>query len=158
MSSANERAEAILIVIKKLFKWLAIGLLIFIGVILSFIFFASKYEDYQTAKKKKIEDKISIKAFHPKEGPCDKDYPYQYEIFNNSGKVVEKVEFNVSIKRIGFSNELNGYTKIEEDKIIPNGEGWGRCFRASANGDYRRNLTDGDVEIEIKYKEITFKD
>lgn len=157
MSSANEKAEVILIVIKKFFKWLAIGLAIIIAAISALLFVGSKYEDYQEEKKKKIEDKVSIKAFYPKEGPCEKEFPYQYIISNESGKVIEKVEFNVSIKKIGFSSELNGYTKIEEDKIIPNGEGWGRCFRASANGNYRKNLTDSDVEIEIKHKEITFK-
>jgi hypothetical protein len=153
MSEANVKAEAILIVIKRILKWLALS---FLGI--GFLFFVTlQYEEYKDKKRKIIEDKVSIKAIHPKEGPCSKEYPYQYIIFNNSGKVVEKVDFTVGIKRVGFSSDINRYTSIVEDKIIPNNEGYGRCFRAEDANQYGRNLTESDVDIEVKYKNITFK-
>ena len=153
MSEANVKAEAILIVIKKILKWIGIsivgiGILIFAGV---------QYEEYEAKKRKAIEDKVLIKAFHPKEQPCSKDFPYQYAIFNDSGKTIEQVRFVVEIKRIGFSSEINRYLSLTEDKIIAHNEGYGRCFRAEDKNDYGKNLTEKDVNIEIKYKNITFQ-
>jgi hypothetical protein len=116
-----------------------------------------QYEEYEDKKRKIIEDKVSIQAFHPKEAPCSKEYPYRYIVFNNSGKVVEKVTFTVAIKRVGFSSELNRYTSIVEDKIIPNDEGYGRCFRAEDVHQYGKYLTEKDVYMEISYKDIKFK-
>jgi hypothetical protein len=63
----------------------------------------------------------------------------------------------VGIKRIGFSSNINRYTSIDEDKIIPNNEGYGRCFRAEDANDYRKNLTEKDVDIVITYKNVTFQ-
>jgi hypothetical protein len=154
MSDAKEKAEIILIIIKKILKWIGLTIL---GVGILF-FITYQYSEYQTKQEKKIEDKVSIKAFHPKEGPCEKDYPYQYIVFNDSGKTVEKVSFSVGIRRVGFSSDLNGYTSIDEDKIIPSGEGYGRCFRATKDGDYTKELKESNVEIFIKYKDVTFKE
>jgi hypothetical protein len=153
MSEANVKAQAILIVIKTILKWIGlaivgIGIVIFIGV---------QYDEYEYKKRKAIEDKVVIRAFHPKDAPCSKDFPYQYIIINDSGKTVEKVSFTVGIKRIGFSSEINRYTSIDEDKIIPNNESYGRCFRAEDAKDYRKDLTTKDVDIEITYKNITFE-
>lgn len=154
MSEAKIKAEAILIVIKRILKWigisfLGIGLLIFLGF---------QYEKYEAKKRRQIEDKVSIQAFHPKEGPCEKDFPYQYIIVNESGKVIKKITFTVGIKRTGFSSDINRYTSIVEDKIIQNKEGWGRCFRAEDANQYGKSLTEKDVEIEITYKNIEFKE
>ena len=153
MSEANVKAEAILIVIKRILKWIGLSILS-IGIL---VFLTVQYEDYQAKQRKKIEDKVTITAFHPKDGPCSKDFPYQYLIFNESGKVVEKVSFTVEIKRVGFSSSINRYTSIDEDKIISNNEGYQRCFRAEDANDYRKNLTEKDVNIEIKYKSVTFQ-
>ena len=153
MSEANVKAQAILIVIKTILKWIGlsvigIGILIFLGV---------QYDEYEYKKRKAIEDKVVVRAFHPKEGSCSKDFPYQYLIINHSGSTVEKVSFTVDIKRKGFSSNINRYTSLDEDKIIPNNESYGRCFRAEDANDYRKNLTEKDVDIEITYKNVTFK-
>jgi hypothetical protein len=151
MSEAKIKAEAILIVIKTILKWIflsiiGIGILIFIGF---------QYSEYETKKSKAIEDKVVIKAFVPNEILCSKDFPYQYSISNYSGKTIEKTTFTVGVKRIGFSSNINRYTSIDEDKIIHNNETYIRCFRAEdAN---RNNLTEKDVHIEITYKNIDFK-
>jgi hypothetical protein len=154
MSDAKEKAEAILIVIKRILKWIGIAIII-IGTL---FFLTIQYDEYKTNQRKKIEDKVSIKAFHPKQAPCDISFPYQYIIMNNSGRTVEKVSFTVGIKRIGFSSELNQYTSIDEDKIILNNESYGRCFRAEDKEVYGKYLTDNDVEIVINYKDVTFKE
>ncbi len=154
MSDAKVRAEAILIVIKRILKWLGLSFLC-IGLL---FFIAYQYEEYRAKERKEIEDKVSIRAFYPKEGPCSKDFPYQYVVFNESGKVVEKVTFTVGIKRSGFSSNINRYTSIDEDKIIPNNEGWSRCFRAEDANQYGRYLTEKDVDIVITYKDVKFKD
>jgi hypothetical protein len=154
MSDAKIRAEAILIVIKKILKWIGLSF-VCVGLL---IFLAYLYEQYEAKQSKEIEDKVSIRAFHPKEGPCSKDFPYQYVVFNESGRVVEKVTFTVRIKRSGFSSDINRYTSISEDKIIQNEEGWGRCFRAEDANQYGKNLTEKDVDIVIDYKDVKFKD
>ena len=154
MSDAKVRAEAILIVIKRILKWLGLSFLC-IGLL---FFIAYQYEEYRAKERKEIEDKVSIRAFYPKEGPCSKDFPYQYIVFNESGKVVEKVTFTVGIKRSGFSSDINRYTSIDEDKIIPNSGAWSRCFRAEDANQYGRNLTEKDVDIVITYKDVKFKD
>ena len=154
MSEANVKAEAILIVIKRILKWIGlsivgIGILSFVGI---------QYKEYEFKQKKKTEDTVIIKAFYPTEFPCGNDFPYRYTIVNNSGRTVEKVTFTVGIKRIGFSSDINRYTSIDEDKIILNNEGYGRCFRAADANDYSKNLTEKDVDIVITYKNVTFKE
>jgi hypothetical protein len=153
MSEAKIKAEAILIVIKRILKW--IGILIAVIAILFFLAF--QYEEYERKKKELIEEKVSIKAFHSKAGSCSKDFPYQYFILNESGKTVEKVTFTIAIKRVGFSSEINRYTSLEEDKIILNNESYGRCFRALVAGSFTEYLNESDVNIEIKYKSVRFK-
>ena len=153
MNEANVKSEAILIVIKKILKWISLSIVV-IGIL---IFAGVQYEEYEAKKRKTIEDKVLIQAFHPKEGPCSKDFPYQYFIFNDSGKTIEKVSFTVGIKRIGFSSDINRYTSLEEDKIILNNESYGRCFRALVAGSFTEYLNESDVNIEIKYKSVRFK-
>ena len=140
--------------LNSIIKWIAVSLAC-IGI---FIFIFYLYKEYEHKQRKKLEDKVIIKAFHPKDEPCSKDYPYTYTILNQSGKTIEKVNFTVSIKRLGFSSSINRYTSIEEDKIITNNDGYARCFRAEDANKYGKDLTEKDVEIEVTFKNITFKE
>jgi hypothetical protein len=154
MSESEEKAEAILIVIKRILKWIGIAIII----IVTLFFLIIQYDEYKINQRKKILDKVSIEAFHPQQAPCDIDFPYEYSIMNKSGRTVEKVSFTVGIKRIGYSSELNRYTSIDEDKILFNNEGIGGCFRAEVKDAYGKYLTDKDVEIVINYKDVTFRE
>ena len=156
MKTPNETAEAILIVIKRIMKWmlialLAIGLLVgaFVG-----------YTDYESSKeyKKKIEqeEKVTIWADYQK-SDCAVGYPYFYVVENNSDKEVSKVKFTVQVRKKGFSNPLNSYTSLEEDKILKPKENFIRCFRAQ-NKDYNGDVKEKDVDIVVTYKDVTFSE
>ena len=154
MSSPQETAEAILIVLKRILKWLLIAS-ISIGVLI-WAFFG--YTDHQRSqdyeKKKKQEEKVTIYAYYPGEG-CAVGYPYFYVIKNNSDKEVSKVEFWVEVRKKGFSKPLNSYTSIEEYKILKPEDKWARCFRAE-NKDWDGDVTEKDVEIVVTWKNVTF--
>lgn len=156
MSTANENAEAILIVIKRILKWIFITILtivVILGIISSYYYFKNEID---SKKKKEEEDKISITAEYQKD-ICEKDYPYFYGIVNNGNKTVSSVNFSVEIKKKGYSSALNSYTSFTEDKILKPGEGIGKCFRAE-NKTYNGNVTEKDVDIFVKFKNVTFEE
>ena len=154
MSNRNETAEAIWIVIKRLFKW---GLLVGASIVLIAVLFAL-YLDYQNEKSSEErwakENKVVIKAWYDKTS-CTPKYPYAYLIQNTGDLTVEKVEFTVEIKRKGYSNRLNIYTKIEDDKILKPGDQTLMCFTVEKK-DYSGALTIEDVDIEVGYKSVSF--
>ncbi|MCX7104733.1 MAG: hypothetical protein NTU70_05590 [Methylococcales bacterium] len=151
MGRPQETAEVILIVIKRIIKWILItGVLVGIGI--QVIFEISEWYGYQTEGKYK--EKVIITA--GTEGfDCPKDYPYQYHIINESEKTIEKVAFTIGITKKGFSNEINAYTPIDSYKILKPKEGFGNCFRTQGV-DNNVDIKDKDVDIFIKYKDITF--
>jgi hypothetical protein len=163
MNTPKETAEVILIVIKRIIKWILItGVLVGIGV--TVIFEISEWYSYQTYGKyeeqkniaeEKSKKKVVVDAFYPKKGECLKDYPYEYIIFNESEKTIEKVQFTVEIRKKGFSNVINSYTYIDNYKILKPKEGWGGCFRAQGL-DYKVDVTDKDVDVVVKDKYVTF--
>jgi hypothetical protein len=154
MSTPKETAEAILIVIKRLMKWILIAS-VSIGVVIgAFIAYTDYRNEIVRKKKKEQEDKVTIVAAYQKKD-CDVSYPYFYGVVNDSDKVVTNVRFAVEIRKVGFSNVLNSYTSMDEDKILQPKEGFGRCFRANKK-DYSGELKEKDVEIVVTYKNVTF--
>ena len=154
MTTAKETAEVILIVIKRIIRWIFVTL-IAIGIIVGAI---AWYIDYQNAQEYKAviqqEEKVTITAGY-KTSDCTDGFPYFYIVENNSDKEVTKVKFTVEVKKTGFSNPLNSYTSIEEDKILKPTEKFVRCFRAQ-NKDYNGHVKEKDVEIGVTYKNVTF--
>jgi hypothetical protein len=154
MTTKNETAEAILIVIRKIIKWILFAALCLATAVAALIYY-KHYKDEEDRKVKKIrEDKVLIMT-HDVGIECKPSHPYAYAVINNSDWEVKKVDFSVEIRRRGFSSPLNSYTSIDEDKILKPGEGYARCFRAQSK-DYRGQLTEKDVEIIITYKSVTF--
>lgn len=156
MADANQTAEAILIVIKRIFKWIVIALIV-VSVCIGLVAWVLDYTSTREHRKKQEQDnKVSIVASRNDE-QCTSAYPYFYGIVNGSEKTVNNVKFSVEIRRKGFSSVLNSYTSIDEDKILKPGEGYGRCFRATKK-DYDGDVKDKDVDIIVTYKDVTFQD
>jgi hypothetical protein len=157
MSQANEKAEAILIVIKRILKWIAITVAVIVGAITIFV----QYSDWASERREKArfakEDKVVVKALYPEEKDCQEGYPYLYTVVNNTNQTVRKVTFQVEITKKGFSKVLNSRTEIEEDKILKPNEGYGRCFRATSEESYSKQVTEKDVVINITRKSVEFE-
>ncbi len=156
MSQTNEKAEAILIVIKRILKWIAITVAVIAGAITIFV----QYSDWSYEKREKArferEAKVVVTAGYPDGKDCQEGFPYFYGVVNNTNQTVKKVTFQVEIKKKGFSKTLNSRTEIEEDKILKPTEGYGRCFRATTE-DYTTPLKEKDVEIVITRKSVEFE-
>lgn len=156
MTQKNETAEAIWIVIKRLFKWALIllaGLLVIVAIIVGLL---SYLEDREYKARKALEDMVKVKAAYDK-ALCEKDYPYLYWVKNESQNTVDKVEFTVEVRKRGYSSALNSYTSITEDKILKPGDEIGGCFRAMKDGEFGKLVTEADVDIVVTFKNVTFQ-
>jgi hypothetical protein len=154
MSSAKEISDAILIVIKKIAKWIlltaiTVGVLIFIAVK------ANDLWEWQTNGRH--ADKVSIMFVDLIEKACDKEYPYMYIITNESSKTVEEVNFSVEVRKTGYSKVINTYTSITDSKILKPSETSSMCFRAIGK-DYKSEvLRDREVDYKLSYKNVKFQ-
>lgn len=157
MSTPQEQAEAILIVLKRIMKYI-LGLILIIAIGFTLIIQYLEYKNKQEREERqKIEDQIVVVAGYPYNNqPCEKGYPYFYAVRNNSEKTLESVNFTLEIRPKGRSIPINSYTSFTEDKILQTGEYTSRCFSAISK-DYSKPLTDNDVEIKVSYKTITLK-
>jgi hypothetical protein len=154
MGSPNQTAEAILIVLKKILKWIVLGTLLFVAV----LFIGTKVEalwEWQTNGK--YAEKVTIKfVTFLEDKECSKDFPYMYVITNESSKVVEETNFNVEVRRVGYSNVINSYTHITDSKILKPNETSMNCFRTTTT-DYKSELIrDKDVDYSAIYKTVKF--
>lgn len=156
MREKNETAEAIWIVLKRIAKWILIICVSIVCLVALFAVYVD-HKDSQERKERALkEDKVIVKAAFSK-NLCPPKFPYAYVIRNTGDTTVDKVDFSVEIKRKGYSNPLNSYTNLEDDKILKPGETRQMCFSAEKK-DYSGPLTDADVEIEIVYKSVTFSE
>jgi hypothetical protein len=154
MGSPNETAEAILIVLKKILKWILFGTLLLVAV----IFIGTKIEalwEWQTNGK--YAEQVTIKFVNFLEDKeCSKEFPYMYVITNESSKVVEETKFKVEVRRVGYSNVINSYTEITDSKILKPNETSMNCFRATTT-DYKSELIrDKNVDYAAIYKRVKF--
>lgn len=158
MSSPNETAEAILIVIKKLLikiiKWIFIVTLLAVVV----LFVGTKIEElWHWQTNGKHAEKVTIKfVTFLKDEECSKDFPYMYVITNESSKVVEETSFSVEVRRVGFSNIINSHTDITDSKILKPSETSMNCFRTTTTNYKSEVIRDKDVVYSAVYKRVKF--
>ena len=161
MSEANEKAEVILIVIKRILKWIAIAALILVALFGALFSVMDFFDGRDRQAREKENSLVEIEATYglSENGTfCTQDYPYIFTVTNNSKKTVNSVEFYVGITRRGFSEKVNGFDRLKSDKILAPGEGWAQCFRASTKDSFSTPLNEKDVLIEISRKEVNFKE
>jgi hypothetical protein len=154
MSSAQDTADAIILVLKKLLKWIFLGALA-ISAVFFIIFKANEFWDWQTVGRH--AEKVSIKFVTLIEGNCEKEYPYMFIIENKSSKTVLETEFSVEIRKKGYSNVINSYLSITESKILKPTESTSSCFRAISKNNDRDVLRDKEVDYSASYKRVKFE-
>lgn len=153
---ANETAEAILIVIKRILKWVlvSISILFSIGVLIYGL--ASFYDWYSIDRHRlKVE---AVASFDSEK--CTKEYPLFIGVVNNSKKTVDKVTIYVKVTKKGYSTQLNYDTSYSIDKILAPSEGWGGCVTVLDNHyDWakRKPLDGKDMAVTISTFYPTFQ-
>jgi hypothetical protein len=117
-----------------------------IGVIAGYFF----YEDW---KNDKDEGAVTISITHSLE-KCKEPYPLVISILNESSRVVSKVEWDIVVKKPGFSSDLTeefSYREYSQDRILKPGEGWGICARVPKLNREIKDYSVLDYSIENKY-------
>ena len=153
MSSAQDTADTIILVIKKLLKWIFLVALA-IGAVIFIIVKANEFWDWQTVGRH--AEKVSIK-FVTLIVDCEKEYPYMYMIVNQSSKTVLETEFQVEIRKKGYSNVINSYLTLTDSKILKPTESSSRCFRAISKSSDHDLLVDKEVDYSVSYKRVKFE-
>ena len=154
--SANEIAEAALIVIKRLAKWIAWGTLGLVGI--GFVGWGVNWlYEYVTYERPKSE--VRLEVFR-KDEVCDSQFPVLVGVQNGSSKTILKYSFTLAAKEPGRSTNLAHWESYEDDQIIKPGEGKGTCWRVrERNSTYgsEKWITDPKVEISISSYHLTFE-
>jgi len=153
--SANEKAEAILIVIKRILRWCAYGIL---GLIAAGLVIAACIWVYQWLTVDRHKANIKVVALFGEKVCDDKKFPMLVGIVNNSSKTLEKISVDVKVTRIGYSSKLNGWDSFAYDKIIKPGESWAQCWSVRGTDYARSNLDGTDLEAAVESFTPTFMD
>ena len=120
-------AAAIVLVLFILFpkKMFGIaGVLVAIGGVIVGYYY---YDDWKNDKEKAA---VAVMIEYSPE-KCKEPYPLKVIIGNASSRIVSNVEWDISVKELGFSSDLaeSSYHEYSEDKILKPKEGWGICAR-----------------------------
>jgi hypothetical protein len=155
--SAEEKAEIVFIVLKRLMKWCLFGLLVLAALFGTLIGYQSFTEYYQTGRhEKKVKIGIAIKT------TCPNKMPLGVEVFNGSKKVIRRIDFNVDVTKAGYSTTLNDLQSYQIDKIMKPGESISYCFEVLSknylpNSYERAKLTGDGLEARLSWKSVRFQ-
>ena len=127
--TAQENAEAIIIVIKKLAKWMLVGVFI-IALLFGVIYLWSTLSDwYQVGRH---EPKIAVIVKFDKTECPEKEFPLSIFVGNSSTKTIENISVYVKVTNLGYSKKINDYSSLHSDKLIKPTEGFQACWRVDS--------------------------
>lgn len=154
--SAQEIAEAILLVIRRIAKWLAFGLLgvIALGLAVWGAVRTYRYFDYDRPKS---EVQLVVKR---DKDFCSSEFPVFVGVVNKSQRTILRYSFKFEVNEKGHSTNIASWDSNEDDKIIKPGEGWGICWRVKHKDSTYSNtvwITDPNVDIRVTHFNPTFK-
>lgn len=127
--SAQENAEAIILVIKKVAKWFLMLILI-LGLLFSGVLtydYLNGYYKYDRHKKL-----VFLSATFDNQ-QCTIDYPLLIIIENSSTRKIMNVDVDIKITQVGKSTRLNGHRKFKDDTIISPNKIYGFCNSVTYN-------------------------
>jgi hypothetical protein len=116
------------------------------------------YVDYRDRVSREERDKVVVKVRYAAGKECPASRPLGVFIGNTADRTVSKIEFQLEIRRPGYSNNLiEGYGagSFSSDKIIKPNESHSFCHGAPK---LRGNPALKDLEYSVGFKGITFAD
>lgn len=155
MSDANETAEAILIVIKRLAKWITLGVL---GIILLLGFAFGVFEGHKYVTNTLPKSQIDIIITTKEEG-CTDEYPIKVAVFNGSSKTVKSIDITLSAMKPGHStNYARWNAEATYDRVLSHGQSWQACWRSMLSEDAPSDLKPADYVWGVDYYSVVFED
>ena len=150
--SANEKAEAVLIVIKKILKWILFAALALTAIVIVIIYWSKASDWYETGRH---EAKIKVTGgFNLKE--CSKEMPLMLTITNDSSRTVEKMTIYVDVTKEGRSTKINNYSDLLMDYILAPGKKVSLCWGVLEKDTYKVLSGEG-MAVTIDHFYTTFK-
>lgn len=124
-SRAGELAEAVLIVIRRILKWLAIAIggVLAIGALAAAGYWAWGYLTYDLPKSK-VEIVTGVG-----DDRCTADHPVFVGVVNRSDRTVLKTSIRLQAFIPGRSTNFATWNRMSDDRIIKPGDGFGQCWR-----------------------------
>ena len=157
--SSNEKAEAILIVLKRIgkaiLKWAGIVIAAIIAISLVIWAYSSINEWYSVDRHK---DKIIVVASFDGKVCPDKKFPLMLAVGNESSKTIKNIYISLTVTKKGFSSKLNNWRGFEYDKIIEPGGTWTMCWAVNSTDYDKPNLDGVEMDVVVDSFNPTFKE
>lgn len=150
--SAQENAEAVLIVIKRLAKWILIGVVI-IALLGGLMYLWSTLSDWY--KVDRYKSKVTVNVKFDKAECSEKEYPLSIFVGNSSIKTISHISVDVKVSRLGYSNKINNYSSFDSDKLIKPNEGFQTCWRVNST-DYNETLDGENMGVVLESFYVNF--
>lgn len=142
--SASEKAAVFIIIIKRILKWIVIGVSILVA--------GAYIESWWDTRHDK---KIDVNAYFDTER-CGSERPVVVTVKNNSPKTIERVVIYLKINWKGYSTQINSFESKEFDKILSPGKAYTYCVRVLDKN--RTKVLDGiDMDVEVSRYDVHFR-
>ena len=116
------------------------------------------YSEHQDRLSREERDKVVVRVEYGADKECPANQPLSVFIGNATDRTVTKIEFQLEIRRPGYSNNLiqgHGAATFKSDKILKPKDDYSLCYRAPK---LRGNPELKDLEYSIAFKDVTFAD
>jgi hypothetical protein len=147
--SANETAEAILLVIKRLFKWAVVTA---IGLVAIGLLWWGCYELYSFITDGYPKSKVKVTLIR-KDELCTNEFPFFVGVVNNSKKTIISYSFNFDVRKKGHSTNIADWVGQNSDTVIKPGEGIGGCWRIKhKDSTYNQDqwIPEGEIDVDVR--------
>lgn len=126
-------------------KLLRFGLWAIVGLVgISILVLAGVY-GYEYFTKTQHFNNVTIEMGVAADDECPAEFPIRVYVGNGSTKTINKVTIYPEARREGYSDDLTGIARIENDKIIPPNEGYSFCWRGELSYEYEKSFEPADL-------------
>lgn len=129
------------------------------AIIITSLVLSSFYYGYfalQDWRKKHWEDKVEMTVRYDTKVCEDNSYPLAVTIKNHSSGTIKVVYFNITVRLIGYSDNLNDLWRYKSDKIIKPEEAHTSCWQYKLRSNKKQYNDPRYLEFEIRDKRVNF--